>query len=149
MSYVIGIFVATGHRAYTDHRLQPRDADHTLYLNPCIIITIILSERHACMYAVSMPVDQSGSGCLWMHRSPHLWKDPDTFRPERFSETNCNEGFKGAWAGYRPEAQGSSLYPNEVAADFAFIPFGGGSRKCVGDQFALTEAVVAITMLLR
>lgn len=47
-------------------------------------------------------------------RSPYLWKDPDTFRPERFSETNSNPDFKGAWAGYRPEAQGSSVYPNEV-----------------------------------
>ena len=82
-------------------------------------------------------------------RSPHLWKDPDTFRPERFSETNTNPGFEGRWAGYRPEAQGSSLYPNEVAADFAFIPFGGGARKCVGDQFALLEATVALAMLLR
>jgi cytochrome P450 len=82
-------------------------------------------------------------------RSPYLWKDPDVFRPERFSEPNSNPDFGKAWAGYRPEAQGSSLYPNEVAADFAFIPFGGGARKCVGDQFALLEATVAITMLLR
>jgi cytochrome P450 len=82
-------------------------------------------------------------------RSPHLWKDPDTFRPERFSETNSNAAFNGAWAGYRPDAQGSSFYPNEVASDFAFIPFGGGARKCVGDQFALLEATVALTMLLR
>ena len=37
----------------------------------------------------------------------------------------------------------------QVASDFAFIPFGGGARKCVGDQFALTEAAVAIIMLLR
>ena len=47
-------------------------------------------------------------------RSPHLWKDPDAFRPERFSELNSNPAFGGEWAGYRPEAQGSSLYPNEV-----------------------------------
>ncbi len=52
-------------------------------------------------------------------------------------------------AAHRPEAQGSSLYPNEVAADFAFIPFGGGMRKCVGDQFALLEATVGLAMLLR
>ena len=90
---------------------------------------------------------QSHQWCL--RRSPHLWKDPDTFRPERFSETNSNAAFEGRWAGYRPEAQGSSLYPNEVAADFAFIPFGGGARKCVGDQFALLEATVALSMLLR
>lgn len=34
-------------------------------------------------------------------------------------------------------------------ADFAFLPFGGGPRKCVGDQFALMESVVALTMLLQ
>ena len=86
---------------------------------------------------------------LSLCRSPHLWRDPDAFRPERFSEANANADFGGAWAGYRPEAQGSSLYPNEVASDFAFIPFGGGMRKCVGDQFALTEAAVALVLLLR
>ena len=51
-----------------------------------------------------------------MCRSPYLWRDPDVFRPERFSEPNSNPDFKGAWAGYRPEAQGSSIYPNEVRA---------------------------------
>ncbi|KAK9834172.1 hypothetical protein WJX81_005149 [Elliptochloris bilobata] len=87
---------------------------------------------------------------VWnLHRSPYLWRDPDAFRPERFSEAHANADFGGAWAGYRPEAQGASLYPNEVASDFAFIPFGGGMRKCVGDQFALTEAAVALVLLLR
>jgi len=52
-------------------------------------------------------------------------------------------------AGYQPEAGGGALYPNEVSSDFAFIPFGGGARKCVGDQFALFEATVAFAMLLR
>lgn len=36
-----------------------------------------------------------------------------------------------------------------MASDFAFIPFGGGARKCVGDQFAMFEATVAMAMLLR
>lgn len=96
-----------------------------------------------------------GKGCdlfisVWnLHRSPYLWRDPDDFRPERFKETFSNPDFEGTWAGYRPSAQGNALYPNEVASDFAFIPFGGGQRKCVGDQFAMTEAVVAMAMLLR
>jgi cytochrome P450 len=85
---------------------------------------------------------------VWnLHRSPHLWKDPDAFRPERFNEENSNPSFK-EWEGYNPEKQGSSLYPNEVASDFAFLPFGGGIRKCVGDQFALMEATVCLMMTL-
>lgn len=88
---------------------------------------------------------------VWnLHHSPYLWRDPDTFRPERFSETFTNEAFDGKWAGYQPHAGGSSaLYPNEVSSDFAFIPFGGGARKCVGDQFAMFEATIALAMLLR
>ena len=112
-----------------------------------------LHPQHASVHAMCLTGLAHGrttcttAWCLC--RSPHLWKDPDTFRPERFSETNSNAAFEGRWAGYRPEAQGSSLYPNEVAADFAFVPFGGGARKCVGDQFALLEATVALAMLLR
>ncbi|GFR39889.1 hypothetical protein Agub_g393 [Astrephomene gubernaculifera] len=89
---------------------------------------------------------------VWnLHRSPHLWKDPDTFRPERFFEPHHNPEFGDKWAGYRPDSLkgGSALYPNETAADFAFIPFGGGARKCLGDQFALFESTVALATLLR
>ena len=42
-----------------------------------------------------------------------------------------------------------TLYPTETATDFAFMPFGGGARKCVGDQFAMMEATVALAGFLR
>lgn len=32
---------------------------------------------------------------------------------------------------------------------FRFIPFSGGPRKCVGDQFALLEAIVALAVVLQ
>lgn len=41
-----------------------------------------------------------------------------------FAERFENPGFGGKWAGYNPDAQGASLYPNEVSSDFAFLPFG-------------------------
>ena len=30
-----------------------------------------------------------------------------------------------------------------------YIPFSGGPRKCVGDQFAMMEAVIALAVILR
>jgi cytochrome P450 len=87
---------------------------------------------------------------VWnLHHSPHLWKDPEAFRPGRFSEQFSNPAFNGEWAGYRPDSSPGAMYPNEITSDFAFLPFGGGARKCVGDQFAFFEAVIALAMLLR
>lgn len=37
----------------------------------------------------------------------------------------------------------------QATTDFAYLPFGGGKRKCIGDQFALFESVVALAMLQR
>jgi cytochrome P450 len=50
--------------------------------------------------------------------------------------------------GYKPGGM-KQLYPNEVHSDFAFLPFGGGIRKCVGDQFAMMEATATIALILQ
>lgn len=77
-----------------------------------------------------------------LHRSPDLWEDPEKFDPTRFERPFNNAGVAG-WEGYDPEKV-VGLYPNEQAADFAFLPFGGGQRRCVGDQFAMMEATVTM-----
>ena len=52
--------------------------------------------------------------CIYLtHRRPDLWDEPTAFRPERF--------LSGA-----PEP-------------YAFIPFGGGTRRCLGAAFATLE----------
>ncbi|MEX2200463.1 MAG: cytochrome P450 [Dongiaceae bacterium] len=61
-----------------------------------------------------------------VHRNPALWPDPDTFRPERFAGR---------------DERGSDRY--------AYFPFGGGPRRCLGEQFALWEARVILGQLLR
>jgi len=80
-----------------------------------------------------------------IHRSEEFFENANEYNPERFLKPFKNP-MNPNWAGYTP---GNTLYPNEVQSDFAFLPFGGGARKCVGDQFALMEAVVTLTMLLR
>jgi len=81
-----------------------------------------------------------------LHRSPELWENPETFDPTRWERRFQNFGVEG-WGGYQPEKI-SGLYPNEYASDFAFLPFGGGERKCIGDQFAMMEATVTMAMVL-
>ncbi|XP_068645522.1 carotene epsilon-monooxygenase, chloroplastic isoform X1 [Aristolochia californica] len=64
-----------------------------------------------------------------IHHSSQVWERAEEFIPERFDLD-------------RP-------VPNETNTDFRFIPFSGGPRKCVGDQFAMLEAVVSLAIFLQ
>eukprot|EP00600_Ochromonadales_sp_CCMP1393_P009817 CAMPEP_0174970684 /NCGR_PEP_ID=MMETSP0004_2-20121128/9537_1 /TAXON_ID=420556 /ORGANISM="Ochromonas sp., Strain CCMP1393" /LENGTH=682 /DNA_ID=CAMNT_0016220477 /DNA_START=207 /DNA_END=2255 /DNA_ORIENTATION=- len=82
-----------------------------------------------------------------LHRSPLFWENPDVYDPDRFLRNFSNPTQK-EWAGYTP-GSGKQMYPNEVHSDFAFMPFGGGSRKCVGDQFAMMESITTVALILQ
>ncbi|GKY98823.1 hypothetical protein MPSEU_000838400 [Mayamaea pseudoterrestris] len=82
-----------------------------------------------------------------IHRDSRYWPEPDRFDPERFTRPYKNPDIP-EWAGFDPAKWQGKLYPNEIASDFAFLPFGGGARKCVGDEFAMLEAVVTLSVVL-
>lgn len=87
-----------------------------------------------------------------LHKSPALWDSPETFDPTRFEhKRDPIPGVSPAgWSGYNPKlVPSTALYPNEQATDYAYLPFGAGSRRCLGDQFAILEATVILARLLR
>ena len=83
-----------------------------------------------------------------LHHDGRYWPEPEKFDPLRFTKPYTNPDIPG-WAGFDPKKWEGKLYPNEIASDFAFLPFGGGARKCVGDEFAILEACVTLAMTVR
>lgn len=81
-----------------------------------------------------------------IHRDERFWPEPNTFEPERFTRPYKNPNVP-EWEGYDPKKWEGKLYPTETSADFAYLPFGGGARKCVGDEFATLEATVTLVSI--
>jgi cytochrome P450 len=60
------------------------------------------------------------------HRHPAFWDQPEVFDPSRFA----------------PEREAARHR-------YAYFPFGAGPRACIGSHFALTEAVIALAVILQ
>ncbi|GLF93340.1 cytochrome P450 [Streptomyces yaizuensis] len=60
-----------------------------------------------------------------VHRDPAVYENPDRFDPDR-------------WLPGRREAVPRT----------AFVPFGAGTRKCIGDAFSWTEATIVLATVL-
>nr|BAX73990.1 carotene hydroxylase [Euglena gracilis] len=83
-----------------------------------------------------------------IHHDGRFWPNPDFYDPERFLRPYKNPEIP-EWKGYDPEGWKGRLYPDEVSSDYAFMPFGAGPRRCLGDVFATLEGTVALAMVLR
>jgi cytochrome P450 len=57
------------------------------------------------------------------HRSPLYWEEPEKFDPQRFAPDR-----------------------SQSRHDYAYYPFGGGPRMCIGDRFSLMEQTLALAM---
>ncbi len=60
---------------------------------------------------------------LFLHRRSDLFANPDRFDPDR-------------WLRADPPP-------------FAYMPFGGGARRCIGEEFAWSEAAIVLTALVK
>jgi cytochrome P450 len=58
------------------------------------------------------------------HRHPDFWERPERFDPERFTPERSRA---------RPR--------------FAYFPFGGGPRQCIGNEFATVEAQLVLAVV--
>ncbi len=61
-----------------------------------------------------------------MHRDPRFFSEPEKFDPDRWSTSACQN-----------------------LPRFAYFPFGGGPRQCIGASFATTEAVLILAAISR
>ena len=61
------------------------------------------------------------------HRDSRFWEKPDEFLPERWEKLSIKE----------------------ASNKFIYLPFGGGVRRCIGEQFAWTEGVLLLATLAR
>lgn len=61
-----------------------------------------------------------------IHRHPGFWSEPERFIPERFADERSMSPVVDAW-----------------------LPFGLGSRKCVGQELALLEMKLILVILLQ
>jgi cytochrome P450 len=61
-----------------------------------------------------------------MHRNPRYFDEPDAFIPERWTAD----------------------FERQLPA-FAYFPFGGGPRLCIGTSFAMTEMIVLLALIAR
>lgn len=61
-----------------------------------------------------------------VHRDPALFEDADLFRPQRWADDL-----------------------ERRLPRFAYFPFGGGPRVCIGNRFAMMEATLILAVLVR
>ncbi|MCZ8521215.1 MULTISPECIES: cytochrome P450 [Paenibacillus] len=115
---------ATAFETYRKLDYVPKVIQEALRLYPPAWMILRESQEEVAMHGDSFP---AGSTFLIspyaIHRNGNVFEEPLAFRPERF------DGGEAAWP------------------RFAYFPFGGGSRACIGSNFAMMEAGLILSNL--
>lgn len=106
--------------------LTRRVFDESMRLHPPVWITgRLVAEEHELGGRTMTPGTMVILAPYVTHRRPDLWENPEGFDPDRWEALSA----RGA---LRP---------------FVYYPFGGGTRKCVGEGFAYLEATLLLAMI--
>jgi cytochrome P450 len=96
-----------------------------LYPSAPLIGRLSVAEDEICGYHI--PAGTDIITAPWVtHRHPQFWDQPERFDPERFT----------------PERE-------KARHRYAWFPFGGGPRSCIGQHFSLLESTIALAGLIR
>jgi cytochrome P450 len=110
-------------RARTDDQYLTATIKETLRLRPVIPAVPRRLAVSAEVAGYQLPAGTTvmvGAGLV--HLSPDLFDEPERFRPERFLERD--------------------------GRGYDWVPFGGGTRRCVGASFALFEMRIVVRTVL-
>jgi cytochrome P450 len=98
-----------------------------LRLNPPL--ALIFREAIEKDEILDYPIPSKASvliDCYEVHRHPEYWSDPETFNPDRFISKPYGQDFP-----------------------YAYIPFGGGKRSCIGKNYAFLELCLFTAMFVQ
>ena len=99
--------------------------DETLRLYPPVHVFSREAIADDMIEKVRVPAGSFISISSWiLHRHREFWVDPEAFRPERFLPANAGQIVR-----------------------YAYIPFGGGPRMCLGKHLGLLESVMLLALL--
>ena len=136
-------------------RTSTKDPDQLCYCKAVILEAlrlygpVELTGRHlqkpvSLKGAVVAPAGTFAIIPIWsIHRCPHNFPRPETFIPERWA---YREEPKGTWETRQESHEYSDIPMGNREAMFAFT---AGARSCPGQQFALQEAVIVLSGLLK
>jgi cytochrome P450 len=83
----------------------------------------------------TLPADSVVLMSQWVvHHDERWWPSPETFDPQRWMTES------------KLDPQRGSISKTDRPR-YAYFPFGGGSRSCIGEAFAWTEAILLIATL--
>lgn len=101
--------------------------DETLRLYPpaMVLARRALADDNICEYRI--PANALVMPNIYAsHHHPEYWEEPEAFVPDRFSPDHPCKG-----------------------VHTAYFPFGGGPHICLGNNFALMEAQILLTMMVQ